>query len=822
MKGLLLYSLLQAMTLFCRAQIPTGKIQGTVADKNEKPLDAATVSLLKSGDSILVKLALTDHNGRFEFERIAFGKYLLSVTHTGFNTGYGKPLTLSADHTLIQTQTISLMPSGNSLGTVTVTGSRPLIENKIDKTVVNVDASATNTGLSALEVLEKSPGVSVDNDGNISLKGKAGVLVLVDGKPTYLTAQDLSNYLKNMPSNQLDQVEIMSQPPAKYDASGNSGVINLVTKKNRNNGFSGTVTTSAILAIYFKNTNSFTFNWRKGKTNIFGNYGYSYWEGFGDINIDRSLRADAATPFNRYAAQQTFGRYSDRGHTFRAGIDYFANKKTTIGFAINGTTDNEKFGSRSLTNFYDSLHNFVQFNNAQSENRSPQTHLGFNANLLQKLNDKGREISADADYIFYNTQGTQFSNNYLFNSDKTASEAPYLLNGRLPSLISIYSLKSDYKHPLKGDASLEAGIKSSYVKTDNNADYTLFDNATQTWLPDTAFTNHFIYRENINAAYINWQKKIKKFSLQLGLRAEQTVSDGNQTTKGIRFRKNFLQLFPTAYFTYHPNDNNSIGISYGRRIERPSYENLNPFQFQLDRYTYQQGNPNLQPQFSNNVELSYNYKGQLNISGNYTLTTDIINDVLITIKQPNDSNYTTYLTTQNIASQRNVGLSVNYNKQLMKGWTLNAFFNLFNNHYDGVIDGEPVNVAITSFNGNVSNQFSFSHGWTAELSGFYYAKDYVSSAILADGRGMFSLGGGKQVLNGKGSVKLNLRDPFYLMSFTGNTELKQGLTHFHNRWDNRRMILTLVYRFGKTMNNAPRHKEAAAEEQSRVGGNNNQ
>lgn len=822
LKSFLFFIISQAIILFSFAQNGPGKITGIVKNGEGKQLEAVTVSLLKSADSFLIRAVVSNHAGQFEFENITNGKYLLSVTYVGYSNWHSKPFEITSRHVSVQVNDIALQPIGSSLNEVTVVGKRPLIENKIDRTVVNVDASATNTGLSALEVLEKSPGVTVDNDGNISLKGKQGVIVMIDGKPTYLNPTDLSNYLKNLPANQLDQVEIMTQPPAKYDASGNSGLINLITKKNKNNGFNGTITSSAIVAIYFKNTNSLTFNWRQGRTNVFGNYGYSYWEGFNDINIDKSLRQDASTPFSRFTTQHTFGRYSDRGQTFRAGLDFFADKKTTIGFVVNGTVDKEKFTSSTVANIFDSLHNFVQYNDAQSQNRSPQSHVGFNANLLRKLN-KGAELSIDADYIFYNTQGHQYTNNYLFNSDKTPSESPYLLNGLLPSLIDIYSFKGDYKQPLQGDAVLEAGIKSSYVKTDNNADYTLFNNSTQTWDQDTAFSNHFIYKENINAAYLNLQKHMKKFSVQLGLRAEQTISEGNQIIKAISFHKNYLQVFPTAYFTYQPNDNNTYGLSFGRRIERPAYQNLNPFQFQLDRYTYEQGNPNLQPQFSNNIELSYNYKGQLNVSVNYTKTTDIINDVLIITKQPADSNYTTYQTTQNIASQRNIGISINYSKQIMKDWSLNAFINVFNNHYKGIIDGEYIDVGYTSFNSNFNTQYTFRKGWNAELSGFYNAKDFISSAILANGRGFFSLGAGKQVLNGKGTIKLNLRDPFYLMHFVSNTDLSKGVTHGRYVWDNRRIILTLVYRFGKAMNNSTQRKtSSASDEQSRVGGNNNQ
>jgi hypothetical protein len=816
-KHQILILLLTAM--FCvagaRAQ-QNGAISGSVRSSDGKPVEAATITLLNSKDSSLVKIFITDKAGNFTFETLKKGNYILKITAVGHTDLLSPLIVLSDDSSRQKTGVIVLPQQAGQLKEAVVTARKPLVEIKMDKTVVNVDASPTNTGLSALEVLERSPGVTVDNDGNVSLKGKQGVLILVNGKPTYLNPQNLSSYLKNMPANQLDQVEIMTQPSAKYDASGNSGVINLVTKKTGSNGFSGTATSSAIVAKYFKNTNSLNFNWRTGRINFFGSYGYSYWEGFNDINNDKSLRSDGATPFNRYVHQYTFGRYSDRSHTFRVGADLIADSKTTLGIAIDGTVDNQKFTTASRADIYDSLHRYVQYNNAWSQNHTPQTHLGFNFNFQRKLDEKGREISADADYIFYNTPGQQYSNNYLYNADNTASEDPYLLNGQLPSYISIYSFKSDYKQPLSADATFEAGVKSSYVKTDNNALYDLYNQADQKWEPDADISNHFIYKENINAAYVNLRTQIKKFSIQTGLRAEQTVADGDQIIKDTSFHKNYVQLFPTAYFSYHQDDNNTFGLSYGRRVERPDYQALNPFQNRLDRYTYDQGNPNLQPQFSHNVELSYNYKGQLNITANYTITTDIISNVQIILKQPGDSNYSTVQTSQNIASFENIGLSVNYSKPIYKWWTLNIFANVFNNHFKGVIEAQNIDLSHLSFGANFSSQFNFNRGWTAEVSGFYNSPVYDGSALLAEGQGFFSLGGGKKVLKDRAVIKLNLRDPLYLMSYTATSDLNNGLTRAHYVWDNRRAILTLVYHFGKMNNSQNHNKSGASDEQSRV------
>ncbi|MEO6328421.1 MAG: TonB-dependent receptor, partial [Ginsengibacter sp.] len=693
------YLLFLATTFFYiagRAQATL--VSGVIKNTDNKPLEGATVSLLKAKDSALIKIEVADKTGSYKFENISYGNYFIGAGAIGYEKIQSTSFDISEAHPVFVADEIKLKAGTQVLSGINVTTQRPLIENKIDKTVVNVDASPTNTGLSALEVLEKSPGISVDNNGNISLKGKQGVIILIDGKPAYLSGENLTNYLKNLPSNQLDQIEIMSQPSAKYDASGNSGVINIKTKKNRSTGLNMTYTTSAIVANYFKNTNNLTFNWRKNKVNLFGNYGFSYWKGFEDLTIDRFSRVSRETAFDRYVEQHSFGKYSGRPQNFKAGIDYFANKKTTLGFVLTGDFQNDKFTSDSRANIFDSTHRFVQYNDAASQTHNPWTNFGFNINFEQKLDTLGKELSADADYIFYRTKGNQYSYNYLYRSDDVPSEDPYLLQGYLPANIDIFSFKSDYKQPISKTATFEAGFKTSYVKTDNDAQYMRFNTPVQKWLTDTSRSNHFVYKENINAVYVNLQKQIKKWGIQIGLRAEQTIADGNQITKYISFHKNYTKLFPTTYVSYKLNDNNTFGMSYGRRIQRPGYQALNPFQYQLDRYTYQQGNPNLQPQFSHNIELSYNYKGQLNISANYTTISDIINDVIISTREPGDSNYTTFQTTQNIASSKNIGFALSYNKQLKKWWTINAFFNVFNNKYDGVIDNEIIKVDFTAFN----------------------------------------------------------------------------------------------------------------------------
>lgn len=799
------------------AQNKTGSVKGIVSSASQ-PIENATISILHQKDSSLVKAEVSKKDGSYNIDRIKEGDLLVSISRVGYITVY-KNISIRQDAAAIDLGTIDIKQGNTNLGAVTIVAKRPFIENKIDKTVVNVDASPTNTGLSAMEVLEKSPGVSIDNNDNISVKGKSGVIILIDGKPSYLSGQDLANYLKNMPANQLDQIEIMTQPSAKYDASGNSGIINIKTKKNRANGFNGTFSTSAIFANYFKNTNSINFNWRQNKLNLFGNYGYAHWEGFNDINIDRQFRNSRNSGYNRYFTQNTYGKFLGEPQNFKLGADYSMNKKTTLGVVVSGLVDKRQFTSNGRSMIYDSLQHFVSYNIANSQNKDPWTNLGFNGNIRQLIGTKGAELTADIDYILYRTKGNQFSNNYLYDKEDKLVQDPYLLKGYLPATIDIFSFKSDYSQTLKADIKLEAGFKTSYVKTDNDAQYIYYNKGTNNWKTDSTRSNHFIYKENINAAYINLNKQYKKWGVQLGLRAEQTIASGDQLAKNSNFSINYVKLFPTTYVSYKLNDNNTFALSYGRRINRPGYQDLNPFQYLLDQYTYRQGNPNLQPQLSNNVELSYNYKGQLNVALNYTTTKGIINDVIHTFKI--DSSYYAYQTKENLADNTNMGLSINWNYPVTKWWTTNLFTNLYNNHYKGLLVNNGVNekidISATSFMVNVSNQFTFKKGWTGEISGFYMSKNLNGGVIVAKPMGVFSFGAGKQILKTKGTIRVNLRDPFWIQKFRGYTELDNLSTQIRSKWDNRRYIITFNYRFGKTMQQQARRRNAASQdEQNRV------
>ncbi|ULQ57534.1 TonB-dependent receptor [Flavihumibacter rivuli] len=819
MKNFILFILLSFFALPLLAQ-QSGRLDGQVTDKANQPLEAATISIHRAADKKLVKITTSDKTGKFELENLADGDYSVTVSAVGFKASNNK-VTVTGGKSSLPSLAIAMEADDKEMKGVTVTAKKPMVEVKADKTVVNVDAYISNAGASALEVLEKSPGVSVDRDGNISLKGKQGVIIMVDGKQTYLSGQDLANLLRNTPSNQLESVEIMTQPSAKYDAAGNSGIINIRTKKNKQTGFNGTLNLSYIQAKYPKSPNSININYRKNKVNLFAAVNYSYWEGFNDIKINRKFGVKGTEELAAVFDQSTYGHFKNKNLSSKVGMDYSIDKNTTIGFQVNGTYNPRNWNSSGTANIYDGQGQLDSSNVAFSINDDIWKNYGANINFRKLLDTTGREITADIDYLGYESNSKQSSFNYTYYHPGNTLEDSFLLKGHLPSEIRIISAKVDYSQRLGKQGRLEAGLKSSLVKTDNDAKFTNWDAGAKDWVIDSGRSNHFLYDENINAAYVNYSTQWKKWSLQTGLRLEHTHAKGRQLANNESFTRDYVQLFPTAFASYKLNDKNTFNLSYGRRIERPSYQDMNPFQYFLDQYTYRQGNPYLLPQLSQNIELSHNFKGSLNTSINYTVTTDVINDILKQI----DSLKVTYQTKENLSKRRNIGLSISYNKPLTKWWSVSLFGNIFNNKFEGEVDGTTLDANMTAFMVNMNNQFKLPKGWGAEMSGFYRSKMQDGGLIISEPMYVVNFGFSKQVMKSKGTIKLNISDPFYIQQFRGYTKFGAIDTQIRSKWDNRRLGLSFTYRFGKTQNNGPaprRRTGSAQDEQNRVGGGNQQ
>ncbi|MBS1601009.1 MAG: TonB-dependent receptor [Bacteroidetes bacterium] len=687
--------------------------------------------------------------------------------------------------------------------------------------VVNVDASPSNAGSSVMDVLEKSPGVMVDKDGNISLKGKQGVTIMIDNKPTYLTATQLASYLKSLPASAIDQLEIMTNPSAKYDAAGNSGIINIKTKKNKTKGFNGSLTLTHTQGVYPKPSGSINTNYRNGKFNVFLNAGYTRWEGFQNLDINRNYLNVSDKKVNSIFTQHTTMKFTNPEFNVKFGVDYYLTNKTTVGFVVSGFQNKESNLSTSNI-FLKDAQNFVDSIVYSTGNTKGKWQNGsFNLNLRHQFDSTGRELTADVDYIRYNSGSDQHFQNTTYNSDGSFRDAS-VLTGNLPSTIDIYSFKTDYSHPLKKDLKLEAGLKTSYVSTDNKANYfNVIDNAS---LVDTGKTNHFLYRENINAAYVNLNKQYKKWGIQAGLRLENTNYSGHQLGNSYTvknndsvFQKSYLNVFPTIYISYQANEKNQFAINYGRRIDRPSYEDLNPFLFFLDQYTYQAGNPYMQPQYSDNVELSHTYKSFLTTTLNYGNTKNYFTE---TFEQ---QDHATIVRHGNIGRRENAGVAVSAQIKITKWWTSMVYANASYNKYSGVLYGETLNASTTTYLGSLNNQFRFGKGWSAELSGWYRSKG-LDGQIIVEPMGAASAAISKQLFNEKANLKLGLRDIFYTQQTRGHINFQQTEATFRNSRDSRQLSLSFTYRFGKPIKGPqPRRNTGGANDESnrvKTGGNN--
>jgi iron complex outermembrane recepter protein len=392
------------LSLSSQAQTKTSSVTGTITETPNKSLTAATVSLLNQKDSSLVKATISGQDGKFSFEGVKEGQYLLLVSAVGYEQVYSKGFV--ANGTTIDLSSIHLKQASKDLKAVTVVARKPMIEQKIDRMVVNVDAAISNVGTTALEVLEKSPGVMVDKDGNISLKGKQGVLVMLDGRPTYLTGPELANMLKGMQSSQLESIEIMTNPPAKYDAAGNSGVINIKTKKNKVKGFNGSFTLGVGQGAYFKTNESLNINYRNNKVNLFGSYSFGWTNGFQELNIYRRFK-DENDHTRAIFEQVSLMKNNRLNNNLKIGMDYYLTKKTTLGVVISGFSNPENNKGTNTSFLKNPSSEVDSIVTAISSFKESWKNGSVNLNVRHQYDSTGREITADIDYIRYDASNIQ-------------------------------------------------------------------------------------------------------------------------------------------------------------------------------------------------------------------------------------------------------------------------------------------------------------------------------------------------------------------------------------------------------------------------------
>lgn len=785
------------------------KIAGQVMGADNKGIESATAILRRSSDSIIVKTAITDAEGKFFLENLPKNSYHLTITAVGFNN---HEQDIQIDATDVTLPSIQLSKQEKTMEGVVVTARKPFVEKKIDRTVVNVDALISNAGTTALDVLEKSPGILVDQNGTITLRGKQGVTVFIDDKPTYLSAADLQNYLRSLPSSVLETIEIMTNPPARYDAAGTGGVINIRTKKSKLKGFNGNISVSYNQGKYARTNNSLNLNLRLNKFNFFATLGYNRLNLFNDLDINRRYKNPDETT-KSFFNQNSYIRRMGNGFPVKLGMDFYQDDKTTWGIVFTGQSNRADVNNTNNSNLLNPAGQKDSLIRALNKEKTSFKNAGINLNYRRQIDKSGHELTVDLDYINYKTGNDQLFDNASYRADGSLKIQDFL-TGYLPATIDIYSAKTDYTLPLKGGYRFSTGLKSSYTKTDNLAEYyyTLNNNTS----PDYDKSNHFVYKENINAAYANLSKDFKKLSFQLGLRFENTVSKGNQLGNAVKpdsaFSRNYNSLFPTAYIQYRIDSagDHQLGLNYGRRINRPAYRDLNPFISPLDKFTYYVGNPFLKPAFVDNIELSYTLKQRITTSLSYSRTHDDVGETIEIV------NGTYYSRPGNLSTVEVMSVSVDASQDIAKWLTVNVYNEVTNIHsrsnfYTGLLDTKG-----TFWFGSANGQFKFSKGWSAELSGM--ARTNITSGQFTL-KGFWRVNTGVQKkLSAAATLKLSVNDIFYTQVNNGiinNLALTDA--YWSNRYDTRQFILTFSWRFGKTIADQRKHNTNGAEsEQNRV------
>jgi iron complex outermembrane receptor protein len=803
-------ALLGVLLLFCitlsigQSQPAADAFTVTVLNEQNEVMEGAVVEVLKASDKKLLRSAVTNKNGVSVFYIPATDTYIFNTSYLGYET---RSSNIGKNEINGKKITITLQPNAKTLANVSVSSRKPFIQQAQGKVIVNVDASLTNAGTTVLEVLEKSPGVMVDKNSGISLQGKAGVLVLIDDKQTYLSGADLANLLNGMSSSQVETIELITSPSAKYDASGNAGIINIKTKKNKQIGFNGVLNSAYSQGKYPKFNNSLNLNYRNGKFNTFFNYSSNLSKNFTTIYALRQYYSNTGALL--YTLDQpTMFISKNFNNTIRTGFDFYASSKTTLGASLTGISVARDGTSDAMASWINSSGAVDSSIRTLSATNYKFINGGINLNGKHNIS-KTQDISVDLDLLKYTIDNNQSFSNYLQGAGGYVEGS----RGSLPSSIKIFSAKADYILQTGKNSKLESGYKLSSINTDNIAEYQLYDGTT--WKEDLNKSNHFLYKENIQALYSSYEQKFSRISFQFGLRYENTHYDGHQLGNSARkdssFSRNYSGIFPSGYLSYQIDSANTLTLTSGRRIDRPPFQKLNPFVTIINKYTYERGNPYFQPQYSWNMELSHQYKQFLTTTVSYSIIKDYFSQLFLS-----EGNDILVYTNGNVGKMYNFGVSVAVQATPVKWWSLTGQVLFNHKEFKGYQNINYVS-DVTQMNFNMNNQLRIGKTYTAEVSGFYTTQSRNDLQELLMPTGQMSAGVSRPVLKKKGTLKFSVRDIFYTQAMEGNTDFPNADEYFIVKRDSRVFSIAFTWRFGKPLKASRRSSGSAGDEIQRVG-----
>lgn len=779
-------------------------ISGSVQAPDESAVAFANIILKSAADSTVQKVGYSEDDGSFLLVANKAGSYFVEISYVGY-----APFATEVFEYDGESKELGILTLGNSLTTideVTVRAKKPIVEVQPDKTRFNIEGSINAQGSNTFDLLRKAPGVVVDNNDNITLMGKNGVRVYINGRPSPLAGDDLVAYLRSLNASDISSIDIITNPSAKYEAEGNAGIIDIRLKKNQKHGANATVNAGFAQGITPKANGSINGNYRNDKINLFG--GYGYFQGI-HHNETHFYREQVG---NIYEADNDM-RNEIKNHNARVGLDYFLSDRHTIGVLASGNFNQPGNRTRTVTKISD-LATGVTDRWLVSNNEEEGERQNFDFNLNYAYNgEKGVSWNVDLDYGMFGRDATALQPNTYY--DENRSEVLYEANyiAETPTDVSIYSFKTDYERPV-GGGKLGVGIKSTKVTTDNTYGF-YFDNENGRDL-DMDRSNQFIYDEWVNAGYVHYQHQLGKFGFQLGARAEYTISEGDlKDLDGNELQntpRDYLDIFPSGGVSYAPSQKHSFNLTYSRRIDRPNYQDLNPFEFKLSELSFRKGNAFLRPQYTHSIQLSHTFMYRLNTSVSYSYIDDFFAQLIDTINQE-----ASFIMTDNLATRQVYNLNVSYPFSLTQWW--NAYVTMGGTYVQNKADfgdGKQVDLNVPFFNMYGQTSFLLPYNFSLELSGWYNSGGVWGGIFKSDPIGGMDAGLQWKFDEDRGSVKLSMGDLFRTMMWGGQSDFGAQYVEANGRWEARQYRINLSYTFGNQKVKSRKRKTGLDESKDRL------